>query len=183
MQSGGQTTLADFDIDDYLLFDSTDAAAIPETAEAIAGYVDGRWPTYAAMRTRFPHAYAVAITVTGDTAADVIDCERGDATPQQAVQWVREMRRLGHWAPGIYASVSAWPELLRLLSLGGVERDHFRCWTAHWTGRPHRCDESCQRGFLTRAGATQWTSQWRGLNVDASMAWRPFFVRPRSLKI
>jgi hypothetical protein len=176
----GQTSLADFDAMDYLLFDSIDPEQIPDTAEAVAGYIDGRWPTYHKVRTKFPHAFPVAITTTGNDAADVIDCERGDVDPLGAVRWVKKMRGAGRWAPGIYASLDVWPDLLALLRAQGISRDHVRIWTAHWTGTPHRCDHHCDPRFTTRAGATQWVSGWRGRNVDVSMAWRPFFVRTQT---
>jgi hypothetical protein len=172
-----QLELADEGLTDYTLYDAIDVNVIPKDARAVAGYVDGAWPTYSAVRHRFPAARAVAITVFGHASADVIDCEHGDATPDGAVAYVQRMRRIGSWAPGIYASLDAWPDLLQRLSRAGIPREHFRVWTAHWTGKPHRCSSACLRGFATVAGATQWTNSYGGQNLDVSLAWRPFFVR------
>lgn len=173
----GQLDVAEGGAHDLMMYDAIDVDAIPPHAQAVAGYVDGHWPTYGELARRFPHTHRVAITVFGSPEADVIDCEAGDVSPGTAVAWATKQHHEGSWAPGIYASLSVWPELLERLRHAGLERRHYRVWTAHWTGTPHRCDADCFPGFSTRAGATQFANQWMGHNVDVSMAWPPFFVR------
>lgn len=79
--------------------DSVDVEAMPWGLSAYAGYVDGAWPTFAAVVQRFyPHAHCVSITTTGGLAA-VLDCEPGDVWPtEHAVAWLEE--RL--------AAIAAW---------------------------------------------------------------------------
>lgn len=75
--------------------DSTDLAAIPLTVQVAAAYYNGHIGvvTPAQLEARFPHArYGHAwIDVTGANAdkADVLDVERGDATPATANLWVQ----------------------------------------------------------------------------------------------
>jgi hypothetical protein len=59
------------------------ASAIPKTAEAVAGYVGGHWPTYNQLVKDFPHAHKLSIAVFASEDADCLDIEKGDATPDQ----------------------------------------------------------------------------------------------------
>jgi hypothetical protein len=78
----------------YTMFDAVNLNHIPNTAEMVAAYVDGWWPTYADAVVRFPLAHHVSIAVKSGVVADVLDVERGDATPADVPLWVREMRNL-----------------------------------------------------------------------------------------
>ena len=60
-----------------------------------AGYVNGAWPTFEELRKRFPRNTCVSITVTAERIANVLDVERGDATPSDVPRWCEKMRRLG----------------------------------------------------------------------------------------
>jgi hypothetical protein len=74
------------------MYDSTTAADIPADATIVAGYLDGTWPTFAALVARFPTATHVSIATTAATrGADVYDVEQGDLTPVQCPGvWQRE---------------------------------------------------------------------------------------------
>lgn len=84
----------------------------PQTGEPwalVAGYVDGRYAWSAAGWARFPTSRHVRIAVFPTTNdGDVVDCETGDATPSQAVDWVLARRAAGHPSPTVYCSYSAW---------------------------------------------------------------------------
>lgn len=91
-----------------IMFDSIDSMGIPADAEMVAGYIDGNWPSYGAMVNRFPAAIHVSIATNPAHSAQVLDCERGDATPEQCPGWV-VARREADIEPTIYCSQSAWP--------------------------------------------------------------------------
>lgn len=100
------------------MYDSVDPAAIPAGAEMVAGYVDGLYgpghelagqPGWDADAwDSFPNAIKVRIAVFAFTDdGQVIDCERGDATPEQCVSWARMRRKAGQ-IPTVYMSASQW---------------------------------------------------------------------------
>lgn len=114
------------------MFDSIEVSVLPSSARAVAGYVDGRWPTFGALTQRFyGHAHCLSITVFGAPAA-CCDCENGDMTPAQAEAWVaRELAR-GRWRPVVYANLSTWEGGLRANLAHYGKR--IRRWVAHYDG-------------------------------------------------
>jgi hypothetical protein len=87
--------------------DSTSAAGIPADATMVAGYVDGLWPSYAAIVERFPGAVHVGIAVNpADNAGDVLDVENGDATPAQVPAWWAMRSQAGVPRPCAYVNRS-----------------------------------------------------------------------------
>lgn len=156
------------------MYDSIDLSQIPPGAKAVAGYVNGRWPTYPRLAKAFPHAVTLSIDVFGNAVADCIDVERGDATNATAVAWVKKRRKAG-FKPVVYTSVSNAPTLLSALAAAGVKRSQVRLWTAHYTGSPHRCTSKCWPGLKGRADATQWRNGTPGRNVDVSLCAPNFF--------
>lgn len=93
-------------------YDSTNPLDIPSNAKVVAGYVDGPFAWTREEWMRFPLAYKVRIATRASTNdGDIIDCEKGDATPAQAVLWVIKRRQAGaHWA-GIYCNLSTLTEV------------------------------------------------------------------------
>lgn len=158
------------------LYDSVTLSNIPPGAPAVAGYVDGRWDTWAGVLARWPRARHVSITVTGREDADVVDVEAGDVSPLGAVQWVDAMHRKGHAAPGVYASLDVWAGGLADLLLRRWSRTQFRVWTAHYTGRWHRCSAACDRRLTIPVDATQFTSFALERDLDCSAALTTFFT-------
>lgn len=157
------------------MYDSVSLTEIPANAEAVAGYVNGRWPTFKSIPSRWPKAKHLSIAVTAEADADCLDIEPYDATPAQAPAWVRRQKARGVKKPVVYSSVSEMPHVLSVLKASGIKRSQVRVWTAHYTGRPHRCGPECYRGFATVADATQYTNSALGRNLDASLVADSFF--------
>lgn len=159
------------------MFDDVNVSLIPVGAEAVAGYVDGKWPTYAQLVKKFPHAqHIVSIAVFASDDADALDIEPGDATVAQATDWVKRQHARGEKRPILYTSVSWAPELVSALTLAGFKysRDYL-LWTAHYTGKPHLCSAKCWPSFQQIAHATQWTDRAGGQSLDESLASAEFF--------
>jgi hypothetical protein len=138
----------------FEMFDSVGVEHIPHDASMVAGYVNGYWPTYAELLVKFPFAHHVSIAVTSGVVADVLDVERGDATPADASNWIREMRNLRR-KPIIYTSRSNVPVVQEVCNDAHVAEPFF--WVADWTNTPHLVPGSI---------ATQWadgTPQYPGL--------------------
>jgi hypothetical protein len=154
---------------EFTMYDSVNVSQIPAKAEAVAGYVNGHWPTYPTLLKDFPHAKHLSIAVTVHADAECLDVEAGDATPSQAPAWVVRQKKRGVKKPVVYTSVSQAPALLRELDRAGIKRSAVRLWTAHYTFRPHRCDSKCGFGFTGKADATQWTDKALGKNLDGSL--------------
>jgi hypothetical protein len=153
----------------FTMYDAVNVSNIPANAVAVAGYVNGHWPTYPTLKKKFPHAKVLSIAVTVHADAECLDVEAGDATPNQAPAWVVRQKKLGVKKPVVYTSVSQAPALLRELNKAGIKRSAIRLWTAHYTFRPHRCDSKCGFGFSGKADATQWTDKALGKSLDASV--------------
>jgi hypothetical protein len=163
----------------FTMFDSVTVPEIPANAEAVAGYVDGKYRTYPELVVKFPHADKLSIAVESSSKARCLDVEPGDATNAQAAAWVKQQHAIGARRPILYSSVSNWPALQAALKKAGVGRGlpglrKYRRWTAHYTGHPHRCSRKCWPGFTGRAAATQYTDKADGRNLDASLCSRDF---------
>jgi hypothetical protein len=163
----------------FTMFDSVDVAQIPAEAEAVGGYVDGNYKTYPELVVKFPHTAKLSIAVEAGSNARCLDVERGNATNAEAAAWVKRQHGRGERRPILYSSVANWPALQAALKAAGVRRGlpglrHYRRWTAHYTGQPHRCTRRCWPGFTGRAAATQYTDHADGRNLDASLCSRDF---------
>ena len=158
-----------------VMYDDVNLDLIPADAEAVAGYVNGRWPTFSQLAKRWPKAKHLSIAVNAEYDADCLDIESGDATPAQAPTWVRRQIARGAKKPVVYSSVSEMPTVLSVLKASGIRRSKVRVWTAHYTGKPHRCGAECYRGFATVADATQYTDNALGRSLDASLVADSFF--------
>jgi hypothetical protein len=78
-----------------------------------AGYVGGNWPTYEAVKARFPDALVLSIAVNSSEDAMVLDVEKGDATPADVPAWVERQIARGS-VPIIYCSSSVLPDVAML---------------------------------------------------------------------
>ncbi|HMG62697.1 MAG TPA: hypothetical protein VK599_07095 [Streptosporangiaceae bacterium] len=160
-------------------------------AQALAGYVNGRWPTFPALVSKYGKTgkYLLSIDVQGNPAlgAQALDVESGDATIAQAPGWTKETQaegkkaRDGRWFPKLYSSISGGNALIAALAAAGIRRDEYMYWSAHYTpGYPHICGPStCRQG--PQADATQWTDAFDGGPVDGSQCFAYFFSGPPAL--
>jgi hypothetical protein len=157
------------------MYDDVKLALIPAQAEAVAGYVNGRWPTYNEVLRRWPKAKHLSIAVTAHADAECLDVEPGDATNRDAPAWVKRQLARGVHRPVVYTSVSNTAQLLLVLAGAGIGRSQIRLWTAHYSGRPHLCGPGCGFGLKTTADATQWTDRASGKSLDESLCAPSFF--------
>lgn len=158
------------------MYDDVNLSLIPPNAEAVAGYVNGRWPTYPEVVRRWPKAKHLSIAVNRYADADCLDVEKGDATNAEAPAWVKRQLARGAYRPVVYTSVSNAPTLLRTLAAAGISRSLVRLWTAHYTHREHLCGPACGFGMKTTADATQWTDRALGRSLDQSLCAVGFFA-------
>lgn len=157
-----------------IMYDSVTVSAIPSDARAVAGYVDGDWPTFHLLG-RFK-ANRLSIAVHSDADAACLDIEAGDATAGQAAGWVARQINRGQKTPVLYASRDTLPAVLRELRAAGIPRRQVRVWSAHYTDQPHICAPgSCGAAFT--ADATQWTDKALGRNLDESLLSDSFFPK------
>ena len=117
------------------LFDSVDPWAIPTSAPAVAGYVDGLYRWAPEAWARFPGIPHVTITVTGLHGARVCDCETGDLSAGAAAAWaVGELWQLRR--PTIYCNRSTWPDVQAALAGLQVGASEVDWWIAAPSGIP-----------------------------------------------
>ena len=159
----------------FTMFDSVNVDQLPRLAEAYAGYVGGNWPTYRELERLYPHRHVLSIAVQANEDARCLDVETGDATIDQVIPWIERQRKRGVKFPVIYVELSRAETMRHILR---AESAPFKLWTAHYTGKPHRCNPSCGFGFTGLADATQYTAHAKGRNLDASLcAWDFFPVK------
>lgn len=112
------------------MYDSISADTDPAGAQLYAGYVDGSWPDYGDVVTRFPGAVHVPIATNPHHLMGVVlDVEKGDATPAQAPAWCRGRRQSGI-DPTVYCSMDAWSTVRAAFRSAGEPEPHW--WIAHW---------------------------------------------------
>jgi hypothetical protein len=158
------------------MYDDITLSLIPKNAEAVAGYVNGRWATYPAVVKGWPDAHHLSVAVSSVADADCLDVEKGDAPNSVAADWVKRQVARGLEKPVIYTSVSNVRPLLGLLANSGIKRSDVRIWSAHYTFREHLCGPGCGFGMPTTADATQWTDRAGGKSLDQSVCSDGFFA-------
>lgn len=122
------------------MYDATSPPSIPDTVpepDYAAGYLDGKWPSFAAMVARFPNANHVSITaIPGSpqaSSAQVCDCEDGDYTASQAAAWAAG-RLAMRVVPTIYCSASNWGNVQLACVALGVSVSSVDWWIAAYPG-------------------------------------------------
>jgi hypothetical protein len=115
---------------------ASDAAAIPANAQLVAGYVDGRYAWSAADWAHFPRSIHVGIAVRPTTNAGIVlDCEPGNCTPAESVDWVL-LRRAAGVDPTVYCNelnpTTGWPAVRAAFRARGVAEPHY--WVAKYDG-------------------------------------------------
>ncbi len=117
-----------------IMYDGITASALPAGAAMVAGYVDGLWPSYAALVVRFPHAVHVPITVDPSGNAGVV----GDGPPDNGswgawVAWVKRRRDVGV-APTMYTDEAQWATGRQAFADAGVAEPYW--WIADYDDDP-----------------------------------------------
>lgn len=113
---------------------ASDATLIPSGAPFVAGYVDGDYVWTLADWARFPGAIHVGIAVHSTTNAGIVlDVETGNASPEEAVNWVLTRRHAGA-DPTVYCGESAWPSVRSAFATHDVPEPHW--WVANYDGDP-----------------------------------------------
>lgn len=152
---------------------------LPSGYDAYLGYVDGNWPTYSTLQTKFPGRHLLSLTVLGGTAvADGCDIETGDLTPASGAAWLKRRLSQGAHRPVAYASVSTMSTVLSELTAVGVTRNQVRLLSAHYDAGEHICGPATCGLISVPMDGTQWTNQAAGLNgtqIDASILADNFF--------
>ncbi|HEY4850871.1 MAG TPA: hypothetical protein VII22_08745 [Streptosporangiaceae bacterium] len=149
--------------------DSAVAAHVPVGGtQLVAGYVNGSYAWTAADWNRFPGIHHITIDVIGDRPdADVLDVETGDATPEGAVQWVRnKLARHEPYAPVLYCNRSTLTPLFDAMQAAGYHVvQHFRLWIATLDGTQKTND-------MTGVTAVQYAGEkTTGGNYDQSIVY------------
>lgn len=108
-----------------------------QAIELVAGYTNGSYAWTADDWARFPKQSHVTIDVNGSNpAADVLDVEPGDATPNDSAAWVRN-KLLQHpsYPPILYVNRSNITAVFNAQAAAGhkIVRD-FRLWVATLDG-------------------------------------------------
>lgn len=144
---------------------NSDAAVIPTSAQLVAGYVDGFYAWTALDWARFPYAVHVQIAVHSTTdAGNVLDVEVGDATPEQAVNWVLTRRAAG-MDPTVYCNMSTWAAVEAAFDTHDVPQPHY--WVAQYDGNPVIPEGAVAKQYQT---TTRWDlssveDYWPGVDL------------------
>lgn len=177
------------DMSTWLMLDDVDLSIEEKyagAAKAVAGYVNGKYANWPAIVLKYgtsgKHLLSIDVQANPNAGAQCLDIETGDATIGQAVKWVKETQAAGkalrdlRWFPKLYVQAGNMASLVATLKAGGVARDEVMIWSAHFTGKAHICSpESC--GY-PQADATQWTDDYEGVSLDASLCYGYFFAGP-----
>jgi hypothetical protein len=135
--------------------DAVNPAALPSGLGAYAGYDDGHWPDYLAIKGAHPFVPVVEITVWLSNQGVCLDIENGDAVPAQGPGYVLARAQAGIWRPILYGSRSILPAIMGACSNAGIGRDRYRIWSAHYGQGQHICGPgTC--GSSVQADGTQW---------------------------
>jgi hypothetical protein len=166
------------------MYDSVTVDNLPAGNPAYLGYVNGRFPTFAALKTRFPHSHLLDLTVFSNGEATGCDVENGDMSVSQAIPWVKNAIARGVYRPVIYANAGTMVSVGLNLQAAGIGRMTVRLLSAHYQSGVHICSpNSCA---YTVAGhvvpscdGTQWRDNAPGNNgtlVDESILDDAFFA-------
>jgi hypothetical protein len=120
------------------MYDAVTPHNIPESAEVVAGYIDGDYAWHRDDWNRFPDAIKVLITVSGSLKANVADVENGDLTPEQAAKWIHDKQSQGMRGCTVYCNRSTL-ESVRKACHGMT----YYAWVADWTGKAHAIHGCC----------------------------------------
>jgi hypothetical protein len=105
--------------------------AFSANPRVVALYDDGLYDEKtAAIEALFANSVILWITVTAGREGDILDVENGDATPEQAPEWVTWMRELGVPDPWVYCNSSTLGSVRAAFAAQGVVEPHY--WVAEY---------------------------------------------------
>jgi peptidoglycan hydrolase-like protein with peptidoglycan-binding domain len=160
------------------MFDAIDLSQFPAGPVAVAGYIDGRWQTAAALAARFPNARHLSIAVSAADDAGCLDVENGDATPADVPGWYERQRAKGAERPCLYANASTMEAgIVPLVKSGTIPRASVRLWSAHYAGE-HICSNATCGTVSIQMDGTQWTNRAFNRDLDQSALLPDFFGAP-----
>src|ERR1700748_3251368 len=113
------------------MYDAVTPENVPQGAQMVAGYIGGNYVSYPGLVARCPNAIHISIAVQADQTAQALDCESGDATPQQCPGWATRMRGLGI-NPIVYVQESSWQAVRNAFDNAHVQQPMY--WIANYDG-------------------------------------------------
>lgn len=119
----------------HVMFDSTDANDIPVSSAKMAGYVNGRQPSYYKMVKRFPQSRVFGIDVVGGAwhIASILDYEEGNAcyrNPTLVRQFISNRNMVQPKTACIYV------DMANLSEVGDYAEGLWHVlWVANWGGQ------------------------------------------------
>lgn len=160
-----------------VMYDDVTLGLLPSGPFAYAGYVNGTFENFAALKQRFPGAVLLDIAVSANTNATCLDVENGDATIAQIFSWFKAQLARGVFRPVIYTSAGNLGHLHATMQANGFARGTYRVWSAHYGSGMHICGPTTC-GFTVGGGSadgTQWTDVALGRSLDESLLLPNFF--------
>jgi hypothetical protein len=128
-------------------YDSIDAAKLPTDGDFYLGYVDGNWPSYKAIKARFPNKLVIGIATSPFTNDGIIgDGPPDNGTWQQWVSWVVRRRAAG-FDPWINTNKSSWPAAQSAFRSANVAQPNW--WIAWYNDDPTLLLGSPMKQFST----------------------------------
>lgn len=132
------------------------------TPQIVAGYANGRYKWSDADWALFPNAVKIRIAVRAyELNAHVLDCEVGDATPDECPLWAQERRARGG-VPIIYCNRSTWLQVKAAFNERDVQQPLY--WIATANGR-----EEIPAGAI----GAQYLLNYRGVDVSVMADYIP----------
>lgn len=116
-------------------YDAIDASLLPVGGDLYLGYVDGRWPSYTAIKKRFPNSLVVGIATNPNTNDGVI----GDGPPDNGtwtewIGWVQRRRAVGEDPWMNTNENNNWQGGIEAFRAANVAEPHW--WVANYDGSP-----------------------------------------------
>lgn len=115
------------------MYDAINAENLPVGGDLYAGYIDGHYNDYAAIKARFPNTLVVSIATNPSSKAIIGDGPPDNGTWPEWVQWTTNMRAQGI-DPWMNTNVSNWAAGKAAYATAGVAEPHW--WIAHYDNDP-----------------------------------------------
>jgi len=151
-----------------LMYDAVTPENIPRNAAMVAGYLNGPYAWTWNDWNMFPNAVKVRISVRANYPdGHVLDVEPGDATPEEAPEWVRLRRISGLAMPTIYCNLSTWPAVRNAFLRRAMPEPLY--WIAHYDGKFNIPSGAIAKQYLPNYEGTDHSAVadfWPGVDGD-----------------